>query len=134
MRSVDYRWSAQDNTTVDGLPFVGPLTPFEDRVLMATGFAKWGLTGGTAAALILADRILGRENPWASLFDPTRLNAARLRRQARERERQGRRALRRRPRHQARPPADSRTSRPARATSSATAARRSPATATRTAR
>ena len=75
MRSVDYRWSAQDNTTVDGLPFVGPLTPFEDRVLMATGFAKWGLTGGTAAALILADRMLGRENPWAALFDPNRLNA-----------------------------------------------------------
>ena len=57
VQSVDYRWSAQDNTTVDGLPFVGPLTPFEDRVLMATGFAKWGLTGGTAAALILADRV-----------------------------------------------------------------------------
>ncbi len=75
VQSVDYRWSAQDNTTVDSLPFVGPLTPFEDRVLMATGFAKWGLTGGTAAALILADRILGRENPWASLFDPNRLNA-----------------------------------------------------------
>ena len=36
---------------VDGLPFVGPLTPFDDRVLMATGFAKWGMTGGTAAAL-----------------------------------------------------------------------------------
>ena len=75
VRSVEYRWSAQDNTTVDGLPFVGPLTPFEDRVLMATGFAKWGLTGGTAAALILADRVLGRENPWAALFDSTRLNA-----------------------------------------------------------
>ena len=75
VRSIEYRWSAQDNTTVDGLPFVGPLTPFDDRVLMATGFAKWGLTGGTAAALILADRILGRANPWASLFDPTRLNA-----------------------------------------------------------
>jgi glycine/D-amino acid oxidase-like deaminating enzyme/nitrite reductase/ring-hydroxylating ferredoxin subunit len=75
VESVDYRWSAQDNTTVDSLPFVGPMTPFDQRVLMATGFGKWGLTGGTAAALILADRILGRENPWASLFDPNRLNA-----------------------------------------------------------
>ncbi len=75
VRSVDYRWSAQDNTTVDGLPFIGPMTPFDEHVLMATGFAKWGLTGGTAAALILADRILGRENPWASLFDPNRVNA-----------------------------------------------------------
>ena len=49
---------------------------------MATGFAKWGMTGGTAAAMILADRILGRPNDWAELFDPNRLNlrasAARL--------------------------------------------------------
>ena len=46
-----------------------------DRVLMATGFAKWGMTNGTAAALMLADRLLGRENPWASLFNPNRVNA-----------------------------------------------------------
>jgi glycine/D-amino acid oxidase-like deaminating enzyme/nitrite reductase/ring-hydroxylating ferredoxin subunit len=73
VRSVDYRWSAQDNTTLDRVPYVGPLTPFDDRVLMATGFAKWGMTGGTAAAMILADRIQRKENAWASLFDPTRL-------------------------------------------------------------
>lgn len=73
VRSVDYRWSAQDNTTVDGLPFVGRLTPFDPRVLMATGFAKWGMTNGTAAALVLADLVLGRENPYADLFDPWRL-------------------------------------------------------------
>ena len=40
---------------------------------MATGFAKWGLTGGTAAAMILSDRILGRDNAWAGLFDPHRI-------------------------------------------------------------
>ncbi len=70
--SVDYRWSAQDNTTIDGLPYVGPLTPRSDRVFMATGFAKWGMTNGTAAASMLADRLLGRENPWAPTFDPNR--------------------------------------------------------------
>jgi glycine/D-amino acid oxidase-like deaminating enzyme/nitrite reductase/ring-hydroxylating ferredoxin subunit len=73
VRSVDYRWSAQDNTTIDGVPFVGRLTPFDERVLMATGFAKWGITGGTAAALLLADLVLGRENASAALFDPGRL-------------------------------------------------------------
>ena len=31
------------------------------------------MTGGTAAALILADALTGRENAWASLFDPNRL-------------------------------------------------------------
>jgi glycine/D-amino acid oxidase-like deaminating enzyme/nitrite reductase/ring-hydroxylating ferredoxin subunit len=77
VRSVAYRWSAQDNITLDGVPYVGPLTPLEDRALMATGFAKWGMTGGTAAALILADRLLGRPNEWAALFNPNRLNARR---------------------------------------------------------
>jgi glycine/D-amino acid oxidase-like deaminating enzyme/nitrite reductase/ring-hydroxylating ferredoxin subunit len=73
VRAVCYRWSAQDNTTLDGLPYVGRLTPLEDRVLMATGFAKWGMTGGTAAALLLADLVRGRESPYAALFDPARM-------------------------------------------------------------
>jgi Rieske Fe-S protein len=73
VEAVVYRWSSQDLTTIDTLPYAGRATPFSDRVLMATGFAKWGLTGGTAAAMILADTILGRENPWAALFDPNRL-------------------------------------------------------------
>jgi glycine/D-amino acid oxidase-like deaminating enzyme/nitrite reductase/ring-hydroxylating ferredoxin subunit len=72
VRSVAYRWSAQDNRTLDGVPYVGALTPRSDRVLMATGFAKWGMTGGTAAAMILSDRLLGRENAWADLFNPNR--------------------------------------------------------------
>ena len=46
---------------------------------MATGFAKWGMTGGTAAAMMLADRLLGRENAWAGLFNPNRVKAARRR-------------------------------------------------------
>jgi glycine/D-amino acid oxidase-like deaminating enzyme/nitrite reductase/ring-hydroxylating ferredoxin subunit len=73
VESVEYRWSAQDGTTIDGVPYIGSLTPGNDQVLMATGFAKWGMTGGTAAAMILSDRVLGRENPWAGLFNPNRV-------------------------------------------------------------
>jgi glycine/D-amino acid oxidase-like deaminating enzyme/nitrite reductase/ring-hydroxylating ferredoxin subunit len=73
VRRVAYRWSAQDNTTLDGVPYVGRLSPISGRVFMATGFAKWGLTGGTAAALVLSDLLFGREHPWAGLFDPNRL-------------------------------------------------------------
>jgi glycine/D-amino acid oxidase-like deaminating enzyme len=72
VEAVAYRWSSQDTTTIDTLPYAGRATPFSDRILMATGFAKWGLTGGTAAAMILADAILGRDNAWAELFDPNR--------------------------------------------------------------
>ena len=75
VRSVDYRWSSQDNFTLDGVPYVGRLTPRSDRTLMATGFAKWGLTGGTAAALLLVDLLLERPNDSAAFFDPWRLTA-----------------------------------------------------------
>jgi glycine/D-amino acid oxidase-like deaminating enzyme/nitrite reductase/ring-hydroxylating ferredoxin subunit len=73
VESIDHRWSAQDYTTVDGFPYVGRLTRRDDRILVATGFRKWGMTNGTAAAEILADRILGRDNPWAAAFDATRV-------------------------------------------------------------
>jgi nitrite reductase/ring-hydroxylating ferredoxin subunit len=74
VRSIDYRWSAQDYMPVDGVPFVGPVTPGSERVLVATGFQKWGMSNGAAAAIMLADRIAGRENAWAPLFDTDRVN------------------------------------------------------------
>jgi glycine/D-amino acid oxidase-like deaminating enzyme/nitrite reductase/ring-hydroxylating ferredoxin subunit len=71
--SLEYRWSTQDAMPVDGVPYVGPLTPLEHNLYVATGFRKWGLSNGTVAGMILADRLLGRENPWASLFNSNRL-------------------------------------------------------------
>jgi glycine/D-amino acid oxidase-like deaminating enzyme/nitrite reductase/ring-hydroxylating ferredoxin subunit len=69
--SVEHRWSAQDHVPVDGLPFVGRQLP-GSRVLVATGFHKWGMTNGTAAGMILADELTGRDNPWAATFDASR--------------------------------------------------------------
>jgi Rieske Fe-S protein len=74
--SVDYRWSSQDYSTVDLLPYVGR-TPSSPHVLVATGFRKWGLSNGTAAAMMLADLLAGRENPWLSAFDAARIGDAR---------------------------------------------------------
>ena len=63
-------WSAQDYVAVDELPYVGPLLPGSDHFFVATGFAKWGMTNGVAAALLLAKRILGGEPArWGSAFD-----------------------------------------------------------------
>ena len=73
VRSIEYRWSTQDNMPVDSLPYVGRLLPFQRNIWVATGFMKWGLTNGTAAGMILSDLIAGRENPWAGLFDATRI-------------------------------------------------------------
>ena len=71
VESVEYRWSAQDYRSVDGLPYVGRLN-FTSHVQVAAGFKKWGLTNGTVAARLMTDAILGWENPWADVFDANR--------------------------------------------------------------
>lgn len=77
VRSVGYRWSAQDYMPVDGVPYIGKLTGGSDRILTATGFQKWGMTTSMVAGMILTDTILGRENAWSALFDATRLDLQR---------------------------------------------------------
>jgi glycine/D-amino acid oxidase-like deaminating enzyme/nitrite reductase/ring-hydroxylating ferredoxin subunit len=74
IRSFTHRWSTQDTMPADGVPYVGRYHPRAERLWVATGFKKWGLTNGTAAAVILTDAVLGRKNPWAAFFDPWRLN------------------------------------------------------------
>ncbi|RWA17051.1 FAD-dependent oxidoreductase [Mycolicibacterium elephantis DSM 44368] len=61
-------WSAQDYTPIDELPYVGPILPGNDKIFVATGFDKWGMTNGTAAALALSSRILGGRMDWAEAF------------------------------------------------------------------
>jgi glycine/D-amino acid oxidase-like deaminating enzyme/nitrite reductase/ring-hydroxylating ferredoxin subunit len=70
---IEYRWSTQDYMAHDYVPFVGPLRRGSDHLYAATGYSKWGMTNGTAAAMIVSDRILGRPNPWAELYDSKRL-------------------------------------------------------------
>ena len=70
---LHYRWSAQDYVSADALPYVGRLRPGGERVFVATGFGKWGMTNGTVAAMILTDLIRDVPNPWADTFDSTRL-------------------------------------------------------------
>ena len=73
VRSVDYRWSTQDHMPVDQVPYIGKLRRGSDRLYVATGFKKWGMTSGTIAGVVISDQILGRDNPWSDLFEPNRL-------------------------------------------------------------
>jgi nitrite reductase/ring-hydroxylating ferredoxin subunit len=58
-------WAAQDYHSVSELPLVGPLPGTERRIIAATGYGKWGLTNGVAAALAISADILGGHLPWA---------------------------------------------------------------------
>jgi glycine/D-amino acid oxidase-like deaminating enzyme/nitrite reductase/ring-hydroxylating ferredoxin subunit len=70
-----YRWSAQDMYTLDKVPYVGPITENQPRVLIATGYRKWGMTNGTAAAILLKDTIMKKDNSYKELYSPNRFHA-----------------------------------------------------------
>ena len=69
---VVFRWSGQIMETVDYLAFTGRNPMDEDNVYVHTGDSGMGLTHGTIAGILLSDLILGRPNPWAALYDPSR--------------------------------------------------------------
>lgn len=72
---IPYRWSAQDLTTLDKVPYVGKITAGQDRILIATGYRKWGMSNGTAAAHLLADLVLDKKNNYQELYTPSRFYA-----------------------------------------------------------
>ncbi|AWB46331.1 FAD-dependent oxidoreductase [Paenibacillus sp. CAA11] len=74
-KQIPFRWSAQDLVTIDKVPYIGQVTKDKPNVLIATGFAKWGMTSGTLSALMLRDRIMKRDNRYAELFTPQRFKA-----------------------------------------------------------
>jgi glycine/D-amino acid oxidase-like deaminating enzyme/nitrite reductase/ring-hydroxylating ferredoxin subunit len=69
---VEYRWSAQRYRARDKLPFIGRNVDAA-HTYIATGFSGDGLTYGTLAGMLLADEILGRDNPWRALYRVERL-------------------------------------------------------------
>jgi len=67
--ALSHRWSGQVIETPDGLPYIGKMA---EHQYAATGFAGNGMTFGTLAAMMIADAIHERKNPWTDLFDPGR--------------------------------------------------------------
>ena len=61
-----HQWSAQDYRSTRRLPLAGPLPGSDGSVLVATGFAKWGMTNAAAPALAIAGRVTGQGPGWSS--------------------------------------------------------------------
>jgi hypothetical protein len=59
-----HAWSAQDYSSHDGLPAIGSLPRGRGHVYVATGYGKWGLTNGVAAALSLTKQLHGHRATW----------------------------------------------------------------------
>lgn len=67
---IEHHWSGQVIETNDGLPFIGFTKPHQ---FVATGFSGNGMTLGTLSAVMAADALTARDNPWRKLFDATRM-------------------------------------------------------------
>ncbi|WP_025949219.1 FAD-dependent oxidoreductase [Geobacillus thermocatenulatus] len=75
VNDIRYRWSAQDLTTLDKVPYIGPMTADTPNIYVATGYRKWGMTNGTVAGMLLSDLILDRDNRYRDLYSPSRFYA-----------------------------------------------------------
>ena len=76
VRDFTHRWSTQDYTSVDRVPYIGRFRADTQRLWVATAFGAWGMTNGTVSGLLLADLVTGVENPWTEVFDPRRIAPA----------------------------------------------------------
>jgi len=72
IKSIEYQWSGMVMETTDGLAFIGRNPGDAENVYIATGDSGMGMTHGTIAGILLTDLIMGRENPWSEIYDPSR--------------------------------------------------------------
>lgn len=70
--STEYRWSAQHYQSADGLPYIGLSSKKSKRIYIGTGYFADGLVYGTVAGLLIADLIMQKPNPFASIYSPQR--------------------------------------------------------------
>jgi len=70
----EYRWSGQVLEPFDYLSFTGHNPDGAENVFMHSGDSGNGITHGIMAGMLLADLILAKENPWATLYDPKRIS------------------------------------------------------------
>jgi len=70
---MEFHWSGQIIEPIDGLAFIGR-NPGDKNIYVATGDSGNGMTHGTIAGILLTDLILGRENEWETLYDPSRIS------------------------------------------------------------
>src|SRR5207245_1582925 len=76
VEEIEFRWSGQVMEPIDSLAFIGRNPGDADNVFIATGDSGMGMTHGTIAGVLLTDLIVGRENPWTELYEPSRKSGA----------------------------------------------------------
>lgn len=70
--TLAYQWATQDCMSLDNIAYIGEYAKTTENVYVATGFNKWGMTSSMLSAMMLTDRIMGKENEFKNLFSPSR--------------------------------------------------------------
>ena len=70
--NVLYKWNTHDSISLDKIPYIGDFSCLYPNVYMASGFKKWGMTTSNIAANIITDKILGKENNFAMIYNSKR--------------------------------------------------------------
>ena len=73
IEEYQYQWSAQDYEPPRNIPYVGYLNKDTPNIFVATGFNKWGISGGTAAAMVISNMIQNGSSPYEELYSHTTL-------------------------------------------------------------
>ena len=71
---VLFRWNTEDCIGLDKIPYIGEFSAIMPNVYVGTGFKKWGITSSNVAANIVVDKILGKSNKYANIFNSKRFN------------------------------------------------------------
>ena len=72
MESVEFRWSGQVMEPLDCLAFIGK-NPGDENIYIITGDSGNGITHGTIGGILITDLIMGRNNSWEKIYDPSRI-------------------------------------------------------------
>ena len=66
-----FRWSGEVMEPLDGVAYLGR-NPGSRNVYVITGDSGNGMSHATIGGLLVTDLIMGRQNPWLSVYDPAR--------------------------------------------------------------
>jgi glycine/D-amino acid oxidase-like deaminating enzyme/nitrite reductase/ring-hydroxylating ferredoxin subunit len=72
MGEIVHKWSGQVIEPIDSLAYIGK-NPGDENIYIITGDSGNGITHGTLGGIIVTDIIIGKENPWIALYNPSRI-------------------------------------------------------------
>ncbi len=65
-------WATQDCISLDNVCYIGEYGKNAEKMYVASGFNKWGMTGAMCSALLLCDILTGKKNEFLEVFYPSR--------------------------------------------------------------